>query len=89
MLTAKFIYNFFRFTGPDEYRRTEFVRDYRIADGIRSLVDHKEEVIRLATEKVISWAASKGITLNVKPPYPSQKYPGKMWIEFRFTGLTL
>ena len=87
--TAKFIYNFFRFTGSDEDRKTEFVRDYRIADGIRSLVDQKEEVIRLATEKVISWAASKGITLNVKPPYPSQKYPGKAWIEFRFTGLTL
>ncbi len=71
MQTAKFIYNFFRFTGPDEDRKTEFVRDYRIADGIRSLVDQKEDVIRLATEKVVSWAVSKGITLNIKPPYPS------------------
>ena len=56
--TPKFIYNFFRFTGDDEDRRTEFVRDYRIADGIRSLVDQKEEAIRHAIGKVISWAAS-------------------------------
>ena len=84
-----FTFNFYRFVGTAGNRSTELVRDYRIADGVRSLVNQMEGEIKLATEKVINWAKSKGITLNVKSPHPSTKYPGKVWIEARFTGLTL
>ena len=61
-------FNFYRFVGTVGHRSTELVRDYRIADGVRSLVNQTDAEIKIATEKVITWAKSKGITLNVKSP---------------------
>ena len=84
-----FTFNFYRFVGDNGSRTTELVRDYTVADGIRGLVDRKDDVITLAMKKVTEWASSKGITVTPQEPFPSLKHPGKVWLEFRFGGLTL
>ena len=83
----KFNFIFFRFIGPKDNRTTELVRDYNQADGMRSLVD--PGTVPIAHERVHSWASGKGIIANAKLPYPSVKHPGKVWIEYSFSGLTL
>ena len=76
-----FTYNFYRFVGTAGNRSTELVRDHRIADGVRSLVDQTDAEIKLATEKVISWGKSNGITLCLKSPHPSMKYPSNHYLN--------
>jgi hypothetical protein len=85
----KFSFNFYRFIGPDGNRTTEFVRDYSLADGMRGLVDRNPEHIKIANQRVNDWAATKNVTVNPQEPFPSEKHPGKVWLEFRFSGLTL
>ena len=89
MSTPKFTFHFYRFVGMEGNRSTEFVRDCTQADGMRGLVERNQEHISLATERAKEWAASKSLTLNPQEPFPSEKYPGKVWLEFRFGGLTL
>jgi len=89
MSTSKFTFHFYRFTGTDTNRTTEIVRDYSKADGMRGLVNRSAEEVEVATERVIDWAVTKGIALNRQEPFTSEKYPGKVWLEFRFGGLTL
>ena len=89
MSQLKFTFNFYKFTGGEGHRTTEIVREYSTADGMRGLVDRNPSHIQEATQRVNEWAASKGLTVNAQEPYPSEKYPGKVWLEFRFNGLTL
>ena len=89
MDAPKFTFNFYRFVGGEGHRTTEIVRDYSHADGMRGLIDRTPEHIKQATERVVEWASSKGCTVASQEPYPSEKYPGKVWLEFRFGGLTL
>ena len=84
-----FTFNFYRFVGTVGHRSTELVRDHSIADGMRGLVEKSPEQIQLASTRVNEWAKQHGITINTKKPYPSDKYPGRVWLEFRFAGLTL
>jgi len=89
MSDVKFNFSFYRFVGNEGHRTTEIVRDFNQADGMRSLVDKDPNVITTAIQRVSDWATSKGLTANSQEPYPSEKYPGKVWLEFRFNGLTL
>ena len=88
MEASKFTFTFFRFIG-NGVRTTEIVRDFTLADGMRSLVERTPETVQLATQRVHEWATSKSMTLSAQDPFPSEKYPGKCWLEFRFGGLTL
>ena len=89
MQGTSFTFTFFRFTGDTGSRRTELVRDYNLADGMRGMVDRKPDQIHEANQKVLDWASGKGITVHTQEPYPSEKYPGKVWLEYRFGGLSL
>ncbi len=84
-----FRFTFYRFVGPRGNRTTEVVRDLSIADGMRSLVDQKKEDISACCERVQRWASTTGLSLRTTEPFPSSKHPGKVWLEFRFDGLTL
>jgi hypothetical protein len=83
------VFRFYRFIGPTGQRTTELIRDYSQADGMRGLVDHNQQAVNDAVNKVTSWASAKGVSLKVLDPFPSSKYPGKVWLEARFSGLTL
>ncbi len=85
----KFVFTFFRFVGDATTRSTEIVRDYNHADGMRGLIDRNPESINLANERVNQWAEKKGLNLTAQEPFPSDKYPGKVWLEYRFGGLAL
>lgn len=87
--STKFTFNFYRFIGEASKRTTELVRDPSQADGLRGLVDQNPNQVQLASERVFAWAATKGIALYSREPFPSTKYPGKVWLEFRFSGLAL
>ena len=89
MEAPKFTFTFYRFTGIEGHRTTELVRDYAQADGMRALVERKEQVVAEAINRVQAWASSKGFSINAQEPYPSEKHSGKVWLEFRFGGLTL
>jgi hypothetical protein len=88
MLTQS-TFTFYRFTGSNGHRTTEIVRDFNLADGMKGLVEHNPQQIQQVKERVEDWASSKGISLKTKEPFPSSKYPGKVWLEFRITGLTI
>ena len=88
-METNFRFTFYRFVGPRGNRSTELVRDVSLADGMRGLVDAKNEAINACRDKVQAWASSIGISLRSNAPYPSPKYPGKVWVDFRFGGLTL
>jgi len=83
----KFSFTLFRFTGPKGQRSTETVRDLSIVHGMRAMVDH--ESITSCRQRVTDWAEAKDIGLTAIDPFPSNRYPGKYWLEFRFTGLVL
>ena len=85
----QFTFHFFRFTDNNGTRTTQRLRNHGEADGMRGLVDGHQKDIELATQRVHDWATSKGISVNAHEPYPSTKYPGKVWLEFRLGGLTL
>jgi hypothetical protein len=87
MDAPKFTFTFYRFTGTEGHRTTEITRDFDQADGMRGLIERS--YIQAATTRVTDWASSKGISVSSQEPYPSEKYPGKIWLEFRFGGLTL
>ena len=89
MDASKFNFTFFRFTGTEGNRTTEVVRDFTQADGMRALVDRTPKLVDLALQRVNDWAASKSLSVNVQEPFPSEKHPGKVWLEVRFGGLTL
>ncbi len=89
MSTPTFVFDFYRFVGSNGNRTTEMVRDYTQADGMRGLVDRDPKQVQLARERVEAWAASKGISISAQEPFPSEKYPGKVWLEYRFGGLSL
>jgi hypothetical protein len=85
----QFTFTFFRFTGPENARKTERVREFNDADGMRGLIDRNPKLIEAAHEKVIDWVSAKGVAVTCHEPFPSEKYPGKVWLEYRFGGLTL
>ncbi len=89
MNAPKFSFTFYRFTGEGAAKPTEIVRDYNQADGMRGLVDRNPQQVQLATQRVNEWAESKGLTVSAQEPFPSEKYPGKVWLEFRCGGLSL
>jgi len=89
LIANTYTFNFYRFIGVEGNRTTEIVRDYSQADGMRGIVERSEQQIQSATQRVIEWATEKGLGVTLREPFPSQKYPGKVWLEFRFTGLTL
>lgn len=89
MSTPQFTFHFYRFVGSNGSRTTEVVRDYNQADGMRGLVDRNAKSIEQATERVSEWAHAKDIAVSPQEPFPSQKHPGKVWLEYRFGGLTL
>lgn len=85
----KFAFNFFRFVGEKGNRHTELVRNHNDADGLRGLVDQNNTVLAIAKQRVNEWASAKGISVSMCKPFPSPKYPGKVWLEFRFGTLLL
>ena len=85
----KFTFTFYRFTGTEGARTTETVREFASADGMRGLVDRNPKSVELANQRVIEWANSKGITVTAQEPFPSEKHPGKVWLEYKLGGLTL
>jgi hypothetical protein len=89
MTNSKFTFTFYRFVGPEGHRTTEITRSFSDADGMRGLVERNPEQIKLAVERATQWADTKGITASAQEPFPSEKHPGKVWLEFRFGGLTL
>lgn len=86
---SRFTFSFYRFTGEKGKRTTETVRDYSSADGMKGLIDHQTEAIEEATQRVLDWARSRHLSVTPRQPFPSAKYPAKVWLEFRFAGLTL
>ena len=86
-LQPTFTFNFFRFDRSSGTTTTIPVRDASYADGMKTLID--TQYATLVKERVAGWAVKNNINLSEKPPYPSIKYPGKVWIEYRFGGLTL
>ena len=86
---SKFTFSFYRFVGSQGNRTTEPVKDMAAADGMRTLVEQNNEVINVCRERVETWATSKGISLKANEPYPSSKHTGKVWLEYRFGGLSL
>lgn len=82
-----FSFRFFRFIGTPGNRTTEIVRDHTVADGMRGIVD--SSVRDVADSKVTAWATEKGLTLIAKEPFPSERYAGKIWLEYQFGGITL
>jgi hypothetical protein len=44
----QFTFTFFRFTGPENARRTERVREFNDADGMRGLIDRNPKLIETA-----------------------------------------
>lgn len=89
MENQAFRFSFYRFIGPKGNRTTELVRDLSLADGMRGLVEGNKHTIETCKQKVSDWASRNGLTVRFNDPYPSSRYPGKVWIEFRFGGLTL
>jgi hypothetical protein len=89
MQQSSFTFNFYRFIGTAGHRTTEIVRDFKLADGMRGLVDRTPDQIQTATQKVSDWASSNGLSVTTQEPYPSAKYTGKVWLEFRFGGISL
>ena len=85
----QFKFNFYHFINANGKRTTELTRHHTDADGMRSLVDSNPTFIELATKKAVEWANSHSISIIRNDPFPSQKYPGKVWLEFRFGGLSL
>jgi len=84
-----FFFRFYRFVGPTDKRTTELVRNQTEADGMRALIDQSETTVQMCINRVIQWAKNNGIAANAREPFPSKKYPGKVWVEFRFGGLML
>lgn len=89
MQTPTFRFSLYRFVGPKGHRTTEIVKDLTLAHGMRTVVEGDENIIELCKRKVLEWANSKGIYVIPRDPYPSAKYPGKVWLEFRFGSFTL
>ena len=83
----QYTFTFYRFTTNDGKAKVGMVRDAANADGMRALISKTQ--LEDVTDRVTSWATEKGISITAQPLYPSTKYPGKMWIDFRFGGLTL
>jgi hypothetical protein len=84
-----FFFRFYRFVGPREARTTELVRSHSEADGMRTLIDQSEATVKACIQRVSSWATANGVAVAPADPFPSSKHPGKVWLEFRFGGLTL
>ena len=85
--TSQYIFIFYRFVTLDGRTTTKVVRDLSDADGMRGLITKNQ--LQEATQRVNGWTSSKGITSSPQPLFPSTKYPGKLWLDFRFGGLTL
>jgi hypothetical protein len=83
----QYTFTFYRFVTSDGRTTTKVVRDLSDADGMRGLITKNQ--LQEATQRVNGWASSKGISTFPQPLYPSAKYPGRMWLDFRFGGLTL
>ena len=87
--TPLFQFRLYRFTGPREARTTELVREVALADGMRTVINNDKTTIQACCERVREWAASKGLNVTAQEPFPSVKYQGKVWLEFRFGGMIL
>ena len=85
--TQSFSFRFFRFIGTPGNRTTEIVRDYAVADGMRGIVDSSAREV--ADSRIVAWATEKGLSLTAKEPFPSQRYAGKVWLEYHLGGITL
>lgn len=85
--TSQYSFTFYRFVTADGRTTTKVVRDLSDADGMRGLITKNQ--LQDATQRVNGWASSNGVSPSAQPLYPSTKYPGKLWLEFRFGGLTL
>ncbi len=86
-IQPKFNFNFYRFERAAGAVTTVPVRDASHADGMKTLIDTQHSTI--VKERVAQWAVKNNINLSEKSPFPSSKYPGKVWIEYRFGGITL
>ena len=84
-----FTFTLFRFIGPKGSRTMEIVRDFSVADGMRALVENSERSITTCRSRVQAWADTHGLAVIPLEPYPSARYPGKAWLEFRFGSLML
>ena len=84
-----FSFTFYRFERNGRSITTTIVRNFDDADGLRGIVNSDDKEISTATEKVRKWAESQGLAVSYKEPYPSEKHPGKVWLDFQFGGLTL
>ena len=82
-------FSYYRFTEVNNKKTTQVVKDFSIADGMKGLIDNTPQHFSLALNKIKDWAIQKGIGFSYSDPYPSNKYPGKAWIDVRFNGLTL
>lgn len=87
-MDSTFQFSFYRLITLQGKRSTELVRDFNTTDGTRGLVDQHEQATQTCRERVEKWAVSKAITVKANVPYPS-KHPGKVWLEYRFGGITL
>ena len=85
----QFIFTLYRFVALNGKYVTEVVRNLAFADGMRTLVDMTEPAIHVCMQRVMEWARAQGISIRALDPYPSKKYPGKAWLEFRIGGLVI
>ena len=83
---VSFDFDFYRFTGKGE--RPTMVTTPHQAHFMRSRYSIEGHLLEAATGRVMAWSRERGIPVNVKAPYPSNR-PGKYWLEFRFGGVSL
>ena len=81
-----FDFDFYRFTGKGE--RPTLVPTPHQAHFMRSRYSVDQQLVDAAMGRVMKWSHERGIAVNAKAPYPSNR-PGKVWLEFRFGGLSL
>ena len=55
------------------------------AHFMRSRYSVDQQLVDAAMGRVMKWSRERGIAVNAKAPYPSNR-PGKVWLEFRFGG---
>ena len=81
-----FDFDYYRFNGKGN--RPVRVSSPEQADFMRSRYSIEESLVNTVCERVAAWGSRRGIGVIPKSPFPSNQ-DGKVWLEFRFGGLTL
>ncbi len=81
-----FDFDFYRFNGKGNLPTV--VPAPEQANFLRSRYSIDEALIEMAAQRVNTWAEQRGISVQLKKPFPSSQ-AGKYWLEFRLGGLTV